>query len=61
MPAPAQWWVLRSLGHPGRFLDYTFDPARRSCLTARESLGTVVKLLYGQCQAQYRYIVVIKL
>jgi hypothetical protein len=57
----AQWWVLKSLDNPDRFLNYTFSPARRSCLMAKESLDTAVELLYGQAEAAFMYLVIVKL
>lgn len=56
----ARRWVLRPLDRPDGFLDYTFNHARGSCPTARESLDTAVELLYQQRQAEYPYIVVVK-
>ncbi|GAB3537231.1 hypothetical protein GCM10027443_29790 [Pontibacter brevis] len=57
----AQWWVLRSLDSPGRFLDHTFTPPGHSCLTARESLNSAIALLYGRHQAKYQYLIIVKL
>jgi len=56
----ARRWVPRPLDHPEGFPDYTFSRAGGFCRTARESLDTAVELLYQQRQAEYPYIVIVK-
>jgi hypothetical protein len=57
----AQSWTSGPLDHPDRFLDYTFRSADGPCRTARESLDSAVALLYQQRQAEYPYIVIVRL
>ena len=56
----ARRWVPRPLDRPDGFLDYTFSHAGGSCPTARESLDTAVELLYQRRQAEYPYIVIVR-